>query len=330
MKRKIITFEEFEAEMEAKHRCTRKPLNLTVFKGRGGYHALCGVFKYLDPQEAVNFAYALKGQNNRVFMQGFRNRFHFILSEMTKTRYACQPKGEYWPNVSIPVHSSHLLRMVKAAPTKSLRFRVWGHVISTKRTLPNLEQLEICGATYVDRYPSFAPMENLHTLTLKSVHLGNPATRAVTHPKSLKRLIMVKCNGIIATLTALSKANSLEHLELVRMRFVNVPECVGAFTNLRTLSLRDNLITEIPLHMQRLTKLEKLDVSNCRIHWLGGLVGMRNLRELDLHCSPASHSNNFYLLPDCIYKFPRLKLVNIKGGNYTRGRSDNTQFTLIN
>lgn len=137
--------------------------------------------------------------------------------------------------------------------------------------LPHLTELVAC-SMIVDELPvCISSLTDLHSLAVTGTPMGDTLTPMVLHHASLAslaalRVVQLEYCALMEVPAGLLQLTGVQKLSLEGNRMVQLPEELGALTNLEALVLGHNLdLRDLPDSMSRLTKLTELDVHSCEL-----------------------------------------------------------------
>lgn len=155
--------------------------------------------------------------------------------------------------------------------------------LSPLASLTSLEYLNLYGNTSIADIHALLGLENLRTLILAFVPVGEQV-EGLSRLPNLERLNLRQTG--VADISELVALENLEYLNLYGNTDILSSTPIGQLRNLETLILANVPVGESPEFLKDLTRLRYLNLRASGVANLRALTGLRRLRYLNLHSNP--------------------------------------------
>ncbi|XP_008237406.1 PREDICTED: TMV resistance protein N-like [Prunus mume] len=197
-------------------------------------------------------------------------------------------------------------KIVELSMCHSSIVQLWSGI----KYLDKLKVLNLSYSQHLTRTPDFTGVQNLERLYLEGCE-----SLVEIHPSIgfLKRLISLNLKGC-KSLASLPSKIEMEYLQSFILsgcsRVQKLPEFVGHMEHLREISLDGTATENIPLSVERLTRLSSLDMRDCiNLRFLPSTIGnLKFLKTLDL-----SGCSNLAKLPESLGDLESLENIDLSG-----------------
>ncbi|CAL8988527.1 unnamed protein product [Prunus brigantina] len=197
-------------------------------------------------------------------------------------------------------------KIVELSMCHSSIVQLWSGI----KYLDKLKVLNLSYSQHLTRTPDFTGVQNLERLYLEGCE-----SLVEIHPSIgfLKRLISLNLKGC-KSLVSLPSKIEMEYLHSFILsgcsRVKKLPEFVGHMEHLREISLDGTATENIPLSVERLTRLSSLDMRDCiNLRFLPSTIGsLKFLKTLDL-----SGCSNLAKLPESLGDLESLENIDLSG-----------------